>query len=172
MKKRAKSSLMASDVHVSLSTLLGELFDGSADDSGWALNPKDPGLIRSLANVSAADASAIPPGGRSSIAAHVDHLRYGLSLLTRWSKGESPFADADWSASWKRTAVSESEWASLRQALQSEARQWQDVVRHPRGLTEDELNGYLASVVHLAYHLGAIRQISAAARGPREIAKP
>jgi hypothetical protein len=26
----------------------------------------------------------------------------------------------------------------------------------------------LASVAHLAYHLGAIRQIDAAARGPRE----
>ena len=154
-----------------LSTLLDELLDGSTEDSGWALNPKDPGLIRSIANLSAADASAIPADGSSSIAAHVDHLRYGLGLLTRWSQGESPFADADWSQSWKRTSVSQSEWAALRAELKAEARRWQDVVRHPREYTEDELKGYFASAVHLAYHLGAIRQMNAAARGPRETPK-
>ena len=153
-------------IHDALSTLLGELLDGSGPDSGWALNPKDPGLMRSLAGLSAADASHIPSGGQSSIAAHVDHLRYGLSLLNRWSEGEAPFSDADWSASWKRTRVSDTEWITLRQALQSEARRWQAAIRHPRELTGDELNGYLASAVHLAYHLGAIRQMNPAARGP------
>ena len=157
-------------IHDALSTLLGELLDGAGPKSGWALNPKDPGLLRSLDNLSAADASAIPAGGRSSIAAHVDHLRYGLSLLNRWSEGEAPFADADWGASWKLTKVSESEWTSLRQGLQSEARRWQTAIRRPRDFTEDELNGYLASAVHLAYHLGAIRQMSPAARGPRDSA--
>jgi hypothetical protein len=154
-----------------LSTLLDELLDGSNEDSGWALNPKDPGLIRSIANLSAADASVIPEGGSSSIAAHVDHLRYGLNLLTRWSQGESPFADADWSQSWQRTTVSQPEWAALRADLKAEARRWQGVVRHPREYTEDELTGYFASAVHLAYHLGAIRQINATARGPRDATK-
>ena len=159
-------------IHDALSILLGELLDGSGPDSGWALNPKDPGLIRSLATLSAADASEIPSGGHSSIAAHVDHLRYGLSLLNRWSRGEAPFADADWSTSWKRTKVTGSEWESLCQDLQSEARQWQAAVKRPRDFTQDELNGYLASAVHLAYHLGAIRQMNARVRGPREMAKP
>ena len=158
-------------IHGALSTVLNELLDGSAMDSGWVLNPKDPGLLRSLANLSAAQASAIPAGGRSSIAAHVDHLRYGLSLLNRWSQEENPFADADWSASWKRLNVSESEWSSLRADLQSEARKWQTAVDQPRELTDDELKGYLASAAHLAYHLGAIRQINAAARGPVEKSK-
>jgi len=36
-----------------------------------------------------------------SIAAHVDHVRYGLSLMNGWSEGHNPFKDADWSASWK-----------------------------------------------------------------------
>jgi hypothetical protein len=31
-----------------------------------------------------------------------------------------------------------------------------------------ELTGLLASVAHLAYHLGAIRQIDKATRGPKE----
>jgi DinB superfamily len=158
--------------HDALSTVLNELFDGSANDSGWVLNPKDPGLLRSLSALSAADASAIPAGGRSSIAAHVDHLRYGLSLLNRWSQGEeNPFAGADWTASWKRTKVSEPEWSTLRNELQSEARKWQVAVREPREFSDDELNGYLASAAHLAYHLGAIRQMNAAARGPADSPK-
>jgi hypothetical protein len=160
--------MAASSVHDALSTVLNELLDGSANDSGWVLNPKDPGLLRSLANLTAEDASAVPGGGRSSIAAHVDHLRYGLSLLNRWTEVENPFSDADYSASWKRVTVSEPEWVSLRSNLQSEARRWQSAVREPRELTDDQLKGYLASAAHLAYHLGAIRQMSAAARGPRE----
>ncbi len=155
-------------VHDALSTVLNELLDGSASDSGWVLNPQDPGLLRSLSALSAADASEIPAGGRSSIAAHVDHLRYGFSLLNRWSEQEDPFATADWSASWRRTTVSESEWTSLRNDFQSEARRWQAAVQQPREFTDDEMKGYLASAAHLAYHLGAIRQMSAAARGPAE----
>jgi hypothetical protein len=38
----------------------------------------------------------------------------------------------------------------------------------PRELKDAELNGAVASVAHLAYHLGAVRQINAQARGPRE----
>jgi hypothetical protein len=31
-----------------------------------------------------------------------------------------------------------------------------------------ELTGMIASIAHLAYHLGAIRQISKAVRGPKD----
>src|SRR5689334_22263118 len=92
-----------------LSTLLGELVDGPPGRSAYMLNGGDPGLLRSLDKLSAAAASAARPGG-ASIAAHVDHLRYGLSLMNRWGAGENPFESADWGASWKKTAVTEVEW--------------------------------------------------------------
>jgi hypothetical protein len=160
-----------SSIHDALTTLLAELLDGSAKESGWVLNPQDPGLIGSLSGLSAADASHVPAGGRSSVAAHVDHLRYGLSLMNRWSQVENPFADADWTLSWKRTTVDDGQWKSLLQEFRDEARKWQQTVHTPRELTDDELKGYVASVAHLAYHIGAIRQLSAAARGPKESAK-
>jgi hypothetical protein len=97
------------EISKSLETLLGELVNGASKDGGYVLNAGDAGLLRSLEHLSAADASARTPTG-SSIAAHVDHLRYGLSLMNRWSQGENPFAGADWSVSWTRTAVSEQEW--------------------------------------------------------------
>jgi hypothetical protein len=95
-------------------------------------------------------------------------VRYGLSLMKRWSQGENPFESADWSASWRKTLVSEPEWRQRLSALRAEATRWLGVVRAPRDVNEIELNGMIGSIAHLAYHLGAIRQINQSARGPRE----
>jgi hypothetical protein len=155
------------DISKTLGTLLGELVDGSSKDGGYMLNPGDAGLLRSLEKLSAAEASARTPTG-SSIAAHVDHLRYGLSLMNRWSQGENPFGSADWSASWRKTTVSDAEWQQLRADVRAEATRWRGVVSTPRDVDEIELNGVIGSIAHLAYHLGAIRQINQSLRGPAE----
>jgi hypothetical protein len=149
-----------------LATVLGEILDGAAPDAGWLLNRRDPGLLRSLDTLTAEQASAVPPGGSSSIAAHADHLRYGLSLLNRWARGESPFADADWTASWRRLEVSTDEWDRLRDQLREEAGRWQEGFPTLLQRGEEELTGAIAGAAHLAYHLGAIRQIDRATRGP------
>lgn len=156
----------AAATHQALSTVLHELVDGAAQEACWVLNPEDPGLLRSLDKLSAAAASAIPRAGGASIAAHVDHLSYGLRLINRWSQGENPFSDADYSASWRRLTVSDDQWTALRNQFRTEARAWSEVVRKPRELSQLELTGLVASVVHLAYHLGAIRQLDRSIRGP------
>jgi hypothetical protein len=150
-----------------MGTLFSELVEGAPASGAYMLNAGDQGLLRSLDKVSAAQASASTTTG-SSIAAHVDHVRYGLSLMNRWSGGENPFRDADWSASWKRTRVTDAEWEALRATLRTEALRWLTALRTPREVSEVELNGVLGSIAHLAYHLGAIRQIDAALRGPAE----
>jgi hypothetical protein len=155
------------DLATTLSTLFRELAEGAPASGAYILNAGDAGLLRSLDNLSAAAASAVTPSG-SSVAAHVDHVRYGLSLMNRWSAGENPFKDADWSASWQKTAVSEDEWQKLRAQLREEAARWSTVLGTPREVQEIELNGMVGSIAHLAYHLGAIRQINQALRGPRE----
>ena len=157
----------AEPVSHAITTLLRELMDGAATDVAWVLNPGDRGLLASLDALSA-DAASARPGGRSSIAAHVDHLRYGLELLNRWAGGdENAFATADYAASWRRQTVSSAEWRSLRAALASEAHAWQTALAEPREWGHVTLTGALASIIHLAYHVGAIRQIDAAASGPR-----
>ena len=157
-----------SDIATTLSTLLSELIEGASEAGGYMLNPGDEGLLRSLDRISAAEASALTATG-SSIAAHTDHLRYGLSLMNRWAGGEAnPFQDADWSASWRRTSVSDAEWQQLRAATGSEARRWLEAIRQPREADAIALNGMIGSIAHLAYHLGAIRQINQSTRGPRE----
>jgi hypothetical protein len=159
----------ADRVFRSVAAVFQELAFGSASDAAWVLNPGDDGLLRSLDKLSATAASARASDGGPSIAAHVDHLRYGLELLNRWSRGENPFADANYSASWRRTSVSDEEWATLRARLRDEATAWLDALRKVRevsDIADVELVGLIASVAHLAYHLGAIRQLDRSTRGP------
>jgi hypothetical protein len=155
------------DVANTLSTLFSELTIGAAQSGAYILNAGDEGLLTSLDRLTAAAASAPTPTG-SSVAAHVDHLRYGLSLMNRWSAGEHPFEDADWSVSWRKTTVADDEWRALRADLRVEVDRWLSALRIPREMQEIELNGMIGSIAHLAYHLGAIRQIDRALRGPAE----
>jgi hypothetical protein len=154
--------------YASLSTLFGELIDGAPASAAYVLNRNDAGLLGSLDKLSAEEASRAVSGG-ATVAAHVDHLRYGLSLMNRWSDGENPFDTADWSASWRKTTVTDAEWFELRTAFGREAHRWLETLRTPREVSAVELNLLVGSVVHLAYHLGAIRQICGAARGPQEL---
>ena len=151
-----------------LSKLMSELVLGSPDPRAGTtvLNRGDPGLLASLERLDATAASATHAGG-ASIAAHVDHLRYGLSLLNRWADGvPEPWAGMDWTASWKKLVVSDQEWRALRDDLRREANAWTEALRAPRQLSDRELGWMAGSVAHLAYHFGAIRQIDRAARGP------
>ena len=155
------------EVATTLGAILRELVEGPPKTGGYILNAGDEGLVRSLEKLSAADASAQTPTG-SSIAAHVDHVRYGFSLMNRWSAGENPFEGADWGESWRKTAVSDDEWRQRIAELRAEATRWLATVSRPREVNEIELNGMIGSIAHLAYHLGAIRQINQLARGPAE----
>jgi hypothetical protein len=149
----------------SLGRLLRELFEGPAPDAAFMLNRGDPGLLASLDRLSSAAASA-RPNGRASVAAHVDHLRYGLSLLNRWARGEDPWADANYAASWERLDVTDRQWRELRDALATEARDWRTAIDQRRVWDNTSLTEAMASAIHLAYHLGAIRQIQLDAGGP------
>jgi hypothetical protein len=159
--------LNATQVAASLGALFTELVEGPPGSACFVLNPGDRGLLRSLDALSA-DAASTSAHGGATIAAHADHVRYGLSLMNRWAAGENPWDDADWSQSWRRTRVTDEEWKALRAALADEAHRWQAALAKPREMDATELNGVIGSVAHLAYHLGAIRQIDRDARGPKE----
>jgi hypothetical protein len=156
-----------SEITDTMTTLFSELVDGPPEKMAFMLNPGDAGLLRSLDRLSAQAASASSEGG-ATIAAHVEHLRYGLSLMNRWAGGEAnPFATADWSAAWNTTSVADAEWAELRAGLRDEVQRWLQALGTPRDVIPIELNGMLGSIAHLAYHLGAIRQIDRTVRGPK-----
>ena len=146
-----------------LSNMLVEIFDGPPGEEAYVLNPGDAGLLRQLDSIDAIAASKRPASGKPPIAAHVDHLHFGLALLNRWAAGEeNPWAGADFNASWQRTTVSDDQWRTLRGALRHEAGAWRDFVAARTSWDDMSAAAALASAAHTAYHLGAIRQILAA----------
>src|SRR4029453_19301222 len=151
----------------SLETLFRELIEGPGGGAAWMLNRTDAGLLQSLDKLTASAASVAPAAGGASIAAHVDHVRYGLSLLNRWSSGErDPWSTADWTASWNRTIVTDREWAALRRAFDAAAGTWLRTLCPAGDYSVTELNDVIGSVAPLAYHFGAIRQIDRSVVGP------
>ena len=161
--------MKTNDVSSPLTTLFSELVDGANDPGGaFVLNSGDDGLLRSLDKLSAAEASSSVQGG-ATIAAHARHLQYDLSLMNHWARdGGDPFSDAKSAEAWKTSVVGDAEWREIRDALRSEAHAWLGVLGTPRDVNAIESSGMIASIVHLAYHFGAMRQIAATARGPKE----
>lgn len=156
------------ELNTVLPALLSELVNGSPDPSvgTFMLNRGDLGLLHALDQISAESASTTTTGG-ATIAAHADHIRYGLELLNRWAGGEaSPWKTADWTASWRKQVVTDDEWRRLRADLRREADTWQGHLGTLSALSDTAMKWVAGSVAHLAYHLGAIRQIDAATRGP------
>ena len=164
--------MQTNDAAPALTRLFSELIDGTnvkgGGPGGFVLNAGDVGLLRSLDKLSAADASRSANGG-ATIAAHAQHLRYGLSLMNRWAaEGGNPFADATWDEAWKTAVVDDGDWTAIRNGLRQETHRWLQALGSPRTVNEIEFTGIISSIAHLAYHVGAIRQINKDARGPRE----
>jgi hypothetical protein len=157
------------DLARTLAHLFSELANGTgAGNEGFVLNSGDVGLHASLDKLSAEEASRSANDG-ATIAAHAQHVRYGLSLMNRWAReGGNPFADATWEAAWKTGVVDAARWDEIRQGLRREADEWLKVLAAPREVQDIELTGMVASIAHLGYHLGAIRQITKSGRGPKE----
>jgi hypothetical protein len=149
-----------------LRNLLTELAAGPTGQAAYVLNRGDRGLLESLRNLPADQASARPQG-RSSIASHVRHLLYGFTLMNRWARGEDPFADADWSEAWRHQQVTEAEWSRLLADLGREVKDCRDSIGS-RVWDASVLTATIGTVAHLAYHFGAIRQLNAATAGPRD----
>ena len=161
--------MRTTDLSTPLATLFSELADGTeGDGSAFVLNSGDIGLLRSIDQLSAARASASVNDG-ATIAAHALHLAYGLSLMNRWAReGGNPFADARWDDAWTTSRVDDGEWAGIRRDLAAEAHAWSVALGEDREVSTTEMSGLIGSIAHLAYHLGAIRQIDRNARGPKE----
>jgi hypothetical protein len=161
--------MQTNDLSPILATLFSELVAGPPPGSdAFMLNSGDTGLLRSLEKLSPADASRNTNDG-ATIAAHAQHVRYGLSLMNRWAReGGNPFADARWDEAWKIRHVDAARWSEIRTGLRDETGRWLDALTTPRAVQPVELTGMIGSIAHLAYHLGAIRQINKGVRGPRE----
>lgn len=157
----------------SLRMVLKEAYEGPQDPRGtWFVDTApDSGLFGTLASVSADEASRPPGAGRSTIAGHAGHLRYSLEVARRFLGGDrGPF---DWKQSWATAGVDEAAWAELRSGLRQEYDAFRAALNDAGELDGLVLSGMLGGLAHVAYHLGAIRQMILELRGaPAAAAEP
>jgi hypothetical protein len=141
-------------IRASLLTLLDETFEkGSV-----AYLDRGTSLFETLEGVNAETASRAVSPSRSSIAAHVDHIRFYLDVAQRSMRGEA-IGEIDWKESWRLQKVTPEKWEELKGHLRQTykgvlaAVKGQDAWDRPQDVTDS-----LAILAHTAYHLGAIRQ--------------
>jgi hypothetical protein len=114
------------------------------------------GLLGTIGEVNADQASKVGGPGRTTIAGHVNHLTSSVALSTRELRGES--VSRDRSRSWTVSTVDEDEWAGLRARVREEYERLLSAVKTHSPWDEDALGVAMGAVAHAAYHLGAIRQ--------------
>ena len=138
-----------------INAVLLENFDealNAKSGEGWF-----DGLNPTLAQIDAATASTLPALGRSSIAAHMEHLRYVINVVSAWVKLEKP--QPDWSLAWKTSSVDSAQWEVLKTALQTECEALKVLIAASTEWDPKLLNLLMSNTSHVAYHVGAIRQI-------------
>lgn len=135
-----------------------ELIEGVPDDEpSWVTTGgREGGLLGSVAGLSAAQASRDFAG--TSIASHVEHVRWAIELANGFFRGDG--SRPSWSESWSVKTVDAAGWAALQSGLESAAAELLGHLEDKQGW-EDALSvtGALSGYGHTAYHLGAIRQL-------------
>ncbi|MBX3110380.1 MAG: DinB family protein [Fimbriimonadaceae bacterium] len=138
-------------------TLFTEVFEGTPPGAeGTYFVQGGEAMWATLDDLTAAEASTRVFPGASTVAAHTIHTSYYLDLTLRWIAGERP--EGDWPGSWAKQEVTDEEWAGVKEEFRRKVAAF---VSHVASATPDEgdLLGMLANLGHVAYHLGAVRQL-------------
>ena len=136
--------------------LLRETYEGGLPGQGTQYLDHSSG-IRSTLNGLTAEQASRRPDGHPSIAAHARHMRFHLRVTSEWILGDH--SKRDWNASFEPQTVNEEEWACLKKDLEASRR---ELTRVLESLTPErfaEEGAAAGAITHLAYHLGAIRQL-------------
>ena len=141
--------------------VLTEAFEGPQHSwSYFTDSGKDSGLLGTLARLDASEASHVL--GRTSIAAHVYHLLFGLAASAAWIEGDR--TTRTWSESWKLTEADEAQWRHMQETLRTRYQDLRRDVQVYAASSAESTGGVIGVLAHLAYHLGAIRQKAAIAQ--------
>ncbi len=136
--------------------ILRETYYGSRPGEGTQYLDHDSGIINTLRRLTAQQASQRYQG-HPSIAAHVRHMNFHLKTACQWIAGDR--GRRDWKASFEPQEVTAQGWVELLKEIEDTREEYLRVVRNlPEGRRISE-SGSLGVVAHLAYHLGAIRQL-------------
>jgi hypothetical protein len=114
------------------------------------------GLLATLERLSSTQASNSTPLGQG-IAAHTAHTAYHMEVTVRYVNGDrGPF---DWPGSFSPSTVDEAEWAKQRARIKAAYESVLNLAKTTPNWDEDSAGGLAATLAHVCYHLGAIRQL-------------
>lgn len=150
----------------SILTLFSEAYAGPPDPrSTWFIdNEPDSGILGLIKGVTAKEASWSSnnnnPG--TTLASHVEHLRWSLANANRALQGEE--YQGKWSESWNTLEADEAKWERLKNELHQEFETLVENLKQQNEIEGEYLTGVMALIPHAAYHLGTIRQLIERAR--------
>jgi len=137
---------------------LSEAFEGPRERWSYFTDTgRDGGLFGTLDRLDAETASRVL--GTTSIAAHVNHVIFGLHASARWIEGDR--TTHRWDDSWGMSAVDSQVWTRMQERLRAAYRDICRVVELFAMGSEEAMAGAVGALAHVAYHLGAIRQKAA-----------
>ena len=135
--------------------VLSEAFNGPPEHwSYFTDTAADAGLFGTLAKIAASDACRVL--GRTTIAAHVNHILFSMHASSRWIEGDR--TTHSWDESWSVSRVDEASWDLLRDRLKVAYIDVRRAIELFAFASEEAMGGVMGALAHLAYHLGAIRQ--------------
>lgn len=137
--------------------LLKETFEGPPPAVPSAFLNKGTGLFQTLDEIPAAIASAEAKPGGSTIAAHVEHIRFYVVVHGELLRGSTEAID--WNESWRIKTVESPEWDDLKQGLRRAYSSLTEQLKALETWGEDEVGVAMSIIAHTAYHLGSIRQL-------------
>jgi hypothetical protein len=155
---------IACDSFVSaLEYLMKETFVGSPVGEGSAYLDRRVGVVLTLGEISAADASMEING--TTIAAQTEHSKFYLDRLCEFLRGRTE--RVDWEQSWLIEEVNDAEWDALRDAVVASYERTLVCLSEDREWGKDQIGEALGMLAHTAYHLGGIRQLMKATNAVR-----
>lgn len=131
-------------------------------DNTKADGSSNQGFFAALNGLSAVEASAVTALG-SSIASHTAHSAFHIEATLRFASGDR--SPNDWQGSFEPRVVDEPEWLVQRQRLKNAYLGIVDLAHKTAVWDQDSATGMMATLAHVTYHLGAVKQILKLARG-------
>lgn len=149
---------LAATVTDAYESLYRELLEGVAEGSStWITSGgRGGGAYGTVADLTAEQASRQLNG--TTVAAHVEHLRWAMQLLNDEYDGKH--GAQHWSESWLVSTVDAAAWDRLRAELRATGERLLANLRRPAPWERASASkSLLFSFGHTAYHLGALRQL-------------
>jgi hypothetical protein len=136
-----------------------EAFEGipAGQDYTWFVQGKE-GVFDALTSIDAEAASRKPSLACASIAAHANHMLFILRCANT-DQGR-PEPGGTWEETWERQAVTDLEWNTLIESIREEYTLFLGWLEENKDWSQkDGVVSALVPLPHIAFHLGAIRQI-------------